>query len=160
MKVNTIQRPRPRERRAIENILVAVDFSDGSKTALRYAAQLAGAFNAAVTVVNVFEVNYGWLRYGTDEFRVLDEQTRENRKRTLQSFVRECGAGRTWRCCARLGKPAEEIAETAREVTADVIVIATRGHTGLKHATIGSTAEEVVRSAPCPVWVVPVKGVL
>jgi nucleotide-binding universal stress UspA family protein len=162
MKVNSIPVARPRQpaRVAIENILVAVDFSDGSKAALRYAAQLAGAFDAAVTVVNVIEVNYGWMNYGANEFGLLDEQSRENRKRTLQSFARECGAGLWWRYSARLGKPAEEIAEAAREVGADIIVIATRGHTGLKHAMIGSTAEEVVRTAPCPVWVVPVKGAL
>lgn len=162
MKVNAIpvRRPRPRARVAIENILVAVDFSDGSKAALRYATQLAAALEAAVTVVNVIEVNNGWLKYGADEFRVLDEQARENQRRTLQSFARECGADRSWRYIASLGKPAEEIAEAAREVGADVILIATRGLTGVQHAVTGSTAEEVVRIAPCPVWIVPAKGVL
>ena len=162
MKTNAIAdaRPRKRARGAIKIILAAVDFSDGSKAALRYAAQLAGAFDASMTVVNVIEVNYGWLNYGADEFPVLDEQARENRKRTLQSFARECGADRSWRYLARLGKPAEEIAEAAREVNADIIVIATRGHTGFKHAMIGSTAKEVVRVAACPVWVVPAKGAL
>src|SRR5687767_5082324 len=85
-------RARQRARAAIDNILVAVDFSDDSKAALRYAAQLARAFDAAVIVVNVIGVNYGWLKYGADEFPALDEQARENRKRTLQSFVRECGS--------------------------------------------------------------------
>lgn len=162
MKVNAIpvRRPRRRARVAIENMLVAVDFSDGSKAALHYAAQLAGAFDAAVTIVNVVEVNYGWLNFGADEFPVLDEQAREDRKCTLRSFVRECGSKPSWRYIARMGKPAEEIAEVAREVKADIIVIATRGLSGLKHAMIGSTAEEVVRMAPCPVWVVPVKGAL
>jgi glycine betaine transporter len=160
MKVNAIRRPRQRARVAIANILVAADFSDGSKAALRYAAQLAGALDTAVTVVNVIEVNYGWLKYGAHAFLVLDEQSRENRKRTLQSFARECGAGLGWRYIARLGNPAEEIAEAAREVGADVILIATRGLTGVQHAVIGSTAEQVARTAPCPVWIVPVKGAL
>ena len=160
MKVDAIpvRRPRQRARVAIENILVAVDFSDGSKAALRYAARLASALDAAVTVVNVIEVNCGWLKYGADEFPALDEQARENRRRTLQSFARDSGGGGSWSYSARLGKPAEEIAEAARKVNADIIVIATRGLRGVKHAVIGSTAEEVVRIAPCPVWVVPVKG--
>src|SRR5687767_8668711 len=99
MKANSIPmtRPRQRTRVAIDHILVAVDFSDGSKAALRYAAQLAGAMDTAVTVVNVIEVNYGWLKYGANSFPMLDEQARENRKCTLQSFARECGAGPAWR---------------------------------------------------------------
>jgi len=162
MKVNAIPvaKWRQRARVGIVNILVAVDFSDGSKAAVRYAAQLAAAFDAAVTVVNVVEINYGWMKYGANEFGLLDEQSRENRKRTLQSFARECGAGLWWRYIARLGNPAEEIAETAREVDSDVVLIATRGLTGVQHTVIGSTAEQVVRTAPCPVWVVPVKGAL
>jgi len=162
MKVNAIPVAgrRHRARVTIENILVAVDFSDSSKAALRHATQLADAFDAAVTIVNVIEVNNGWLNYGGDPFPVLDEEARENRKRTLQRFARECGALRSWRYIARLGKPAEEIVEAAREVNADIVVIATRGLSGLKHAMIGSTTEEVVRMARCPVWVVPMKGAL
>src|SRR5687768_4067112 len=117
MKLTTARQSMPvrqRARVAFDNILVAVDFSDGSKTALRYAAQLALAFKARVTVANVIEVNDGLLNYGGKAFRVLDEQSRENRKRTLQSFARECGATGSWRYIARLGKPVNEIVETTR----------------------------------------------
>lgn len=164
MKLITARQPVPVRRQgspvAFENILVAVDFSDGSKAALRYAAQLALAFKARVTVATVIEVNDGLLNYGGKGFPVLDEQSRENRRRTLQSFARECGATGSWRYIARLGKPVNEIVEAAREVNADGIVIATRGLTGVKHAMIGSTAEHVVREAPCPVWIVPAKGLV
>jgi nucleotide-binding universal stress UspA family protein len=160
MKLITSPPVPPRRQRppvALENILVAVDFSDGSKAALRYAAQLALTFDSAVTVVNVIEANYGLLNYGGD-FPVLDEESRENRRRTLQSFARECGAKPRWRYVACLGKPADEIVESARELGADLIVIGTRGLTGVTHAVTGSTAEHVVRAAPCPVWIVPAKG--
>ena len=53
-----------------------------------------------------------------------------------------------------IGKPYQEIVATAKKKNADLIVIATHGHTGLKHALIGSTAERVVRHAGCPVLVV------
>lgn len=49
------------------------------------------------------------------------------------------------------GKPFEEIVAAARALKADVIVIATHGYTGLKHVLLGSTAERVIRYAPCPV---------
>jgi universal stress protein A len=54
----------------------------------------------------------------------------------------------------RAGQPFEQIATAAREVEADLIIIATRGLTGLKHTLLGSTAERVVRHAPCPVLTV------
>ena len=54
----------------------------------------------------------------------------------------------------REGKPHEEICEAAKAMGADLIVLTTHGYTGLKHVWLGSTAERVVRHAPCPVLVV------
>jgi nucleotide-binding universal stress UspA family protein len=54
----------------------------------------------------------------------------------------------------RTGKPYNEIVLAAKKLGADLIVIATHGYSGLKRALLGSTAERVVRYAPCPVLVV------
>jgi nucleotide-binding universal stress UspA family protein len=54
----------------------------------------------------------------------------------------------------RLGTPYEEIVKVAWERSADLIVMATHGYTGLKHFLLGSTTERVVRVSPCPVLVV------
>lgn len=59
---------------------------------------------------------------------------------------------------ARIGKPASEILELAREVGADLIMMGTHGRTGLKHLVLGSTAEHVVREAGSPVIVVRPKS--
>lgn len=53
-----------------------------------------------------------------------------------------------------IGKPFVEIVRAAKERDADLIVIGTHGRTGLAHMLIGSTAEKVVRMAPCPVLTV------
>jgi len=58
------------------------------------------------------------------------------------------------RVMTRLGRPYVEITEAARDTKADMILLATHGHTGLKHVLLGSTAERVVRHAPCPVLTV------
>ena len=50
--------------------------------------------------------------------------------------------------------PVPALVDLASEVSADLIVIGTRGHTGLKHVLLGSVAERVVRTAPCPVLTV------
>ena len=55
---------------------------------------------------------------------------------------------------ARYGYPPKEIVRAAREFYADLIVISTRGYTGLKHALADSVTDAVVRCAPCPVLVV------
>ena len=54
----------------------------------------------------------------------------------------------------RAGQPYYEITTAAKELDVDLIVITTHGRTGLKHALLGSTAERVVRHAPCPVLTV------
>lgn len=56
----------------------------------------------------------------------------------------------------RMGRPFSEITEVAAEMNVDVIILATHGYTGLKHVLLGSTAERVVRHAPCPVLTVRV----
>ena len=54
----------------------------------------------------------------------------------------------------RQGRSFHEIADAARTLKTDLIIMSTHGYTGLKHALLGSTAERVVRHAPCPVLVV------
>ena len=61
---------------------------------------------------------------------------------------------RTKDCHIRTGKPFQEITATAEELKADLIVIATHGHSGFKHLTLGSTTEKIIRHAKCPVLVV------
>lgn len=58
------------------------------------------------------------------------------------------------RSAIRIGVGAHEIVELAKELDADLIVIATRGYTGWERLVIGSTAARVARAAPCPVLVV------
>ena len=54
----------------------------------------------------------------------------------------------------RTGRAASEIVEVAKERNTDLIIISTHGYTGLKHVFLGSTTENVVRYAPCPVLTV------
>ena len=64
------------------------------------------------------------------------------------------------RIIVKTGKPFIEIIDTADELDSDLIIIATHGHSGVEHILFGSTAEKVVRKAPCPVLTLrePVKG--
>lgn len=71
----------------------------------------------------------------------------------LAARLRESHGGRIT-TCLREGRAFVEIVTAAREETVDLIVIGTHGRTGLAHMLIGSTAERVVRTAPCPVLTV------
>ena len=73
--------------------------------------------------------------------------------RSLIASVRHTAIERP-RFKVRGGLPSHEIVEAAKEMDVDLIVLATHGYTGWKHFCIGSTAERVVRAAPCPVLVV------
>jgi universal stress protein A len=77
----------------------------------------------------------------------------EKNLRTLAQSTRN-GLGERTECKIRTGVPSHEIVEAAKEADVDLIVIATHGYTGWKHFCIGSTAERVVRAAPCPVLTV------
>ena len=84
------------------------------------------------------------------------EELKANAEENLRALVqaaRESGIKRAT-SISRSGMPAHEIVEAAKESDVDLIVIATHGYTGWKHFCIGSTAERVVRAAPCSVLVV------
>ena len=74
----------------------------------------------------------------------VDEQ---NRGHIGETMVRDVGE-------EVIGKPYQEIVKVAKERAVELVILGTHGYTGLKHFQLGSTAERVVRYAPCPVLVV------
>ncbi|OLE56480.1 MAG: hypothetical protein AUG74_19225, partial [Bacteroidetes bacterium 13_1_20CM_4_60_6] len=136
----------------MKSILVPIDFSPGSKKALKYALPFARQFGAQIILLHVVEP------VGTPDFAYFP-LTMENDK------VMAIASGKLDLLCrqeaiaprliaktlARHGKAYQEIADAARTLKVDLIIIATHGYTGLKHAFLGSTTERVVRHAPCPV---------
>ena len=88
-------------------------------------------------------------------FAHIEKEMRERGKKELERLVKEHVAGQVAsRAKIRTGKPFLEIIGMAKEEDVDLIIIATHGHTGVEHIIFGSTAEKVVRKAPCPVLVV------
>jgi nucleotide-binding universal stress UspA family protein len=83
----------------------------------------------------------------------IDESLRAQLEQQLQKLAAETAAdgGFTCRAVLREGPPTQELLDCAKEVGADLLIIATHGYTGLKHMLLGSTAEQVVRHASCPV---------
>jgi universal stress protein A len=139
---------------SIKRILVPIDFSDGSKKALRYALPFAREHGAAITLLYVVAPAYGAGEYGSVDFAQLEAGLKRSGEKELTRLAAELAGKVPADTLVRVGSAASTIARVAADLNADMIIIATQGRTGLKHVLLGSVAENVVRRAPCPVLVV------
>jgi nucleotide-binding universal stress UspA family protein len=140
-------------------ILVPVDFSTPGREALAYAVAFAARCEAKLLVLHVVEIPYVGSGLGEIELPPVEADIREPVAENLARMVNEIVAGRVpVETLTRTGQPWFEITEAARELRADLVIVGTHGYTGLKHVLMGSTAERVVRHAPCPVLVVRNRG--
>jgi len=141
----------------LKRILVPVDFSPLSKKAVEYSARLAQQFGATLSLFHAVEPD---IPPAFDGFMVApppisngSSATCAGQMKALLGSVRSAGVTHV-ESNVRCGLASIEIVDAAKELDVDLIVIATHGYTGWKHFAIGSTAERVVRAAPCPVLVV------
>ena len=140
----------------LKRILVPMDFSNLSKDALPWATFMAEQFKAEVVLLHVvekFPIDYLLGRELTSHTIVpLMKQAEADLGRAAADLAKSIGVKIS--AAVREGKPHEEICEAAKALAVDLIALTTHGYTGLKHVWLGSTAERVVRHAPCPVLVV------
>lgn len=135
-------------------IIVPTDFSDHSLRALAYAIGLAEKYGASVNLIFVKEPSLqvsdmAWV--GVDE-RSLKEEHLKEAQRNMERIVKEqIPPELAAEPVVRSGDAVEEIIRYADKLNADLIVMATHGRSGLSHMLMGSTAEHVIRKAPCPV---------
>ena len=143
----------------IRSILLPTDFSECGNYALSYAASFARTFKASIVCVHVIEPMVPTVGYSgmTEPLPIADisAQLEDSAERELPKLA-ECAE------CAGLdveevivhGEAASEIVRVAKEREVDLIILSSHGRTGLGRILFGSTAEAVVRHAPCPVLVV------
>jgi nucleotide-binding universal stress UspA family protein len=147
----------------INSVLVPIDFSDYSKSALRYAVNFAKSFNAEIILIYVVEpvIYPPDFSMGQIAMPSINTEWDDRAKDELQKLAKSevIGAVKA-KTIIKTGKPFVEIIETAKEENVDLIIIATHGRSGVEHILFGSTAEKVVRKAPCPVLTLrePIKG--
>ena len=140
----------------IERILCPVDFSSPSLGALKHAAAFAKRTSAELVAMHTIEPIIYPVEYGMAPVPPVDLETtaRENAKQRLDQLVKEATDGSVKTSVkVMMGRAAESICDEAADGY-DLIVLATHGRTGVRHFLLGSVAERVVRSAPCPVLTV------
>ncbi|TVQ90242.1 MAG: universal stress protein [Deltaproteobacteria bacterium] len=134
-----------------EKVLVPTDFSDISLQALQVALDATGGDASRLHVVSVLvpvvPPSPG-IVWGT-----VDDQVRLTRvQEALEQLLSERGlAGATPHVV--IGTPGTMVADLAKEIDADLVVVTSHGRTGLVRAALGSVAERVVRLSPAPVLV-------
>lgn len=140
----------------VRNILVACDFSEHSAAALDCALDLARVLGAKVRVLNVYHRPVEALSpYEIPLPETVVRDIRQGAERRLEEILRSASTeGVPTEVMVLEGSAAEAISDAARALPADLIVMGTRGLTGLKHVLLGSVAERTVRIAPCPVLTV------
>ena len=139
-------------------ILIATDFSDISTKAVQRGLKLAQTTGAEVVLVHVIENTWypGTFGVGPVPLPDLEQQVRKAARERMDRVQLEMvPKGVASRTLIREGVPWSEIVEAAEKERADLIVLATHGYTGLKHALLGSQAERVVRTSKCAVLTVP-----
>jgi universal stress protein A len=138
---------------SLRRILVPIDFSKNARQALHYAIPLATQFGARITLLHVVQP----IVYPTEMAIVVTNEkivvnaSRHHLAELEKKFLPKKLRGKM---IVRGGQPYFEIAEVAREIKADLIVLTTHGYTGIKRVLLGGTAERIVRHAPCPVLTV------
>ncbi len=139
----------------IRHILLAVDFSAHSDRATDVAADLAKGLGASIDVVHAFELSRDYIPYSSGFGAELEQKIQASASARLDS-VRERleKRGVVGTLHARRGDASTVIGQMAEECACQLVVMGTRGNSGLAHVFLGSVAERTMRIAPCSVLAV------
>jgi len=142
----------------LKHVLVATDFSEASEAALRYGRELARTFGARLHVLHVAEDIM--TRYALESSVALPPEVQADLENAVQIRLerllgdddrRELGAVAALRTS---NTPANSIVDYSKAADIDLIVIGSHGRGALGRLLLGSVAERVVRTSPCPVLIV------
>jgi nucleotide-binding universal stress UspA family protein len=140
----------------VQRILVPLDFSRHTEAVLEWAAHLAEEHQSRLLLLHAYHlpVEFQQLEgaYLPQDFWASVKAEAEQNLNRYAEPLRQRGLA--VELIVREGYPATVIEEEATEQRADLIVIGTRGLSGLKHLLLGSIAERVVQKSPCPVLTV------
>jgi nucleotide-binding universal stress UspA family protein len=145
---------------AYQNILFCTDFSENARAALPHAIDLTRKYGAVLHMVHVYQeagemaefeissnIKMDWIRVA----HMMGAEMEKKLQNLCAEVSREIGG-----CKAKMlrGKPHFEIIRYAKEIKADLIVMASHGLSGIEHALFGSTADRVLRGSPCHVLLI------
>jgi nucleotide-binding universal stress UspA family protein len=142
----------------IRRVLHPTDFSPPGRAALARAIEMARAQKAELVIAHVLPVVMPMMVDGYMSPKVYEDiqrSARQHAQKQLDAVIaRARKAGARARTVLLEGVPATQITRAAKSQHADVIIMGTHGRTGFARVLLGSVAERVVGTAPCPVLTV------
>ena len=137
----------------IKTIVCTTDFSDFSNRAIPYGVALAREFGAKLYLCHVIDLSsvamYG---EGFSDPLMLESKITDFAHAHLQELIGDTDI--EWESLTSVGHTADEIAAVAKDKKADLVVSATHGRSGLKRLLLGSVSERLMRTLPCPMYIV------
>jgi len=137
----------------IKTIVCTTDFSDFSNRAVPFGVALAKEFGAKLYLCHVIDLSsvamYG---EGFSDPLMLESKITDYAHEHLQDLIGDTDID--WESLTSVGHTADEIAHLAKEKAADLVVSATHGRSGLKRLILGSVTERLMRTLPCPMYIV------
>ena len=137
----------------IKTIVCTTDFSDFSNRAIPFGVALAREFGAKLYLCHVIDLSsvamYG---EGFSDPLMLESKITDYAHKHLQDLIGDTDIA--WESLISVGHTADEIALIAKEKGADLVVSATHGRSGLKRLILGSVTERLMRTLPCPMYIV------
>lgn len=148
---------------SFKKILVAVDYSDCSRVALEYAAELASRFGAELDVVHAWDRPHYTrddeiiITHSGDEKKTLGDVLRETAEEDMKVFFASCTVPSGVKVTHHVehGHVVTALIELTKKGAHDLIVTGTHGRTGFRRWVLGSVAERLLRLSPVPVLTVP-----
>jgi len=145
----------------IRKILVPTDFSEASDVAARSAAALAVPNEASIHLLHVIRLPFLHTTYDLNVPEAIWEGLRKGTRERLSETTRkleDLGVREVHELVSESLQPSEAVAQSVKDLDADLVVMGTHGRQGLSHVLLGSVTERTIRSAPVPVLTVKGEG--
>ena len=146
---------------AIHTVITPIDFSDNAGLVVESAAYMAGTFGANLHVIFIVQNFEDYSGFFVPQMNVpnIEHELFVGAEEQMETFCKEHNAifektGIRVTNKVLVGDVGEKIVEYAAEVGGDLIVMGTHGYKGLERIMFGSVADQVVKSAPCPVMTI------
>lgn len=146
---NQPEKPAPRE---VDRVIVPVDFSVSTSGVIDTARELASALDVPLELLHAVEpIPYAQMSY---PIAIDHEDFRTHAQKRLQSYADDVELEQGVTARTVIGMADQVVIEAAERSTSPMVVMSSHGHSGLARALLGSTAERLLRHAPCPVMIV------
>lgn len=146
---NRPEKPAPRE---VDRVIVPVDFSISTSSVIETARELASALDVPLELLHAVEpIPYAQMSY---PIAIDHEDFRTHAQKRLQGYADDVELEQGVTARTVIGMADQVVIEAAERSASPMVVMSSHGHSGLARALLGSTAERLLRHAPCPVMIV------